>query len=230
MDQILLIEDEKELAQVTKDYFEKKEYLLKIIDDGQQALDYIKTNSVKLLILDIMLPNLDGLTICEEVRKISNIPIIIISARTGEEARIIGIELGADDYLEKPYSVKELYVRVKSQLRRAYDLKVDVKKIVEGDLVIDKTARQVFIKDKPISLAAKEFELLKILVENKGQVIHKEKLFNMVWGLESESDFSTLTVHINKIREKIEKNPKRPQKILTVWGVGYRFEGLVSKK
>ncbi|MTI68013.1 MAG: response regulator transcription factor [Firmicutes bacterium] len=226
MDEILLVEDEKELAQVTKDYFEKKGYLVKIIEDGQKALDYLMLNSVKLLILDIMLPNVDGLTICEAVRKKSNIPIIIISAKTGEDARIIGIELGADDYLEKPYSVKELFVRVKSQLRRAYDLRVDVKKIVDGDLVIDTLARQVFIKDKPILLASKEFDLLKILVENKGRAMHKEKLFNMVWGMESDSEFSTLTVHINKLREKIEKNPKKPKSIVTIWRVGYRFEGL----
>jgi len=226
MDQILLVEDEKELAQVTKDYFENNGYLLKVIEDGQEALDYLMLNSVKLLILDIMLPNVDGLTICEAVRKKSNIPIIIISAKTGEDARIIGIELGADDYIEKPYSIKELLVRVKSQLRRAYDLNVDVDKIVDGDLVIDKKARQVFIKDQPISLASKEFDLLKILLENKGRAMHKEKLFNMVWGIDSESDFSTLTVHINKIREKVEKNPKKPKSIVTVWGVGYRFEGL----
>ncbi len=226
MDKILLVEDEQELAQVTKDYFEKKGYLVKIIGDGQEALDYLMLNSVKLLILDIMLPGVDGLTICEEVRKKSNIPIIIISARTGEDARIIGIELGADDYLEKPYSVKELYVRVKSQLRRAYDLRVDVEKIVDGDMVIDTTARQVYLKGKPILLASKEFDLLKILVENKGRAMSKEKLFGMVWGLDSDSEYSTLTVHINKIREKIEKNPKKPKFIITVWGVGYRFEGM----
>lgn len=226
MDQILLVEDEKELAQVTKDYFEQKGYLVKIIEDGQEALDYLMLHSVKLLILDIMLPNVDGLTICEAVRKKSNIPIIIISAKTGEDARIIGIELGADDYLEKPYSVKELFVRVKSQLRRAYDLRVNLKQIVDGDLVIDTTARKVLIKGQPILLSSKEFELLKILVENKGRVMHKEKLFNMVWGIDSNSEFSTLTVHINKIREKIEKNPKKPKLIKTVWGAGYRFEGL----
>ncbi|MFW6035834.1 MAG: response regulator transcription factor [Halothermotrichaceae bacterium] len=226
MEQILLVEDEKELAQVTKDYFERNGYLLKIIEDGQQALDYLMLNSVKLLILDIMLPGVDGLTICEEVRKNSNIPIIIISAKTGEDARIIGIELGADDYIEKPYSVKELFVRVKSQLRRAYDMQVDVEKLIDGKLLIDLAARQVFIKDQSISLASKEFELLKILVENKGRAMHKEKLFNMVWGLDSDSEFSTLTVHINKIREKIEQNPKKPESIVTIWGVGYRFEGL----
>ncbi|MFP4662769.1 MAG: response regulator transcription factor [Halanaerobiales bacterium] len=226
MEEILLVEDEQELAQVTKDYFEKSGYNVKIVDDGQEALDYLMLNSVKLLILDIMLPGVDGLTICEAVRKKSNIPIIIISARTGEDARIIGLELGADDYLEKPYSVKELFVRVKSQLRRAYDMQLDVEKIVDGDLLIDKTARQLYIKDKPIPLPAKEFELLRILVENRGRALSKEKLFNMVWGIDSDSEFSTMTVHINKLREKIEKDPRKPESIITIWGVGYRFEGL----
>jgi DNA-binding response OmpR family regulator len=224
MDKILLVEDEKELAQVTKDYFANRGYLLQIIEDGQEALDYLLLNSVKLLILDIMLPNVDGFTICEELRKKSNIPIIIISAKTGEDARIMGIELGADDYLEKPYSVKELFVRVKSQLRRAYEMQVDLEKIIKGDILIDVGKRQVYLKDTPVQLAAKEFELLKILVEQSGRVVKKEKLFNLVWGINSDSDYSTLTVHINKLREKIEKNPKRPELIKTVWGVGYRFE------
>jgi len=224
MDKILLVEDEKELAQVTEDYFADHGYLLKVIADGRKALNYLMENSVKLLILDIMLPNLDGLSICEAVRKESNIPIIIISAKTGEEARIMGIELGADDYLEKPYSVKELFVRAKSQLKRAYELKVEAEKIIKGKLRLELGARQLYIDGEAVQLAAKEFELLKILLENSGRVLSKEKLFNAVWGLSSDSDYSTLTVHINKLREKIEKKPKEPQLIKTVWGVGYRFE------
>lgn len=227
MDQILLVEDEEGLALVTKDYFMKKGYQVKIIGDGQEALDYLMLNPVKLLVLDIMLPSVDGLTICEEVRKKSNIPIIIVSAKTGEDARIIGIELGADDYIEKPFSVKELFVRVKSQLRRSYELNIETDKLVDGSLMIDITSRQAYLNSEPLPLATKEFELLKILVQNKGRVMNKEKLFNMVWGIDSFSEFSTLTVHINKLREKIEKNPKNPKSIVTVWGVGYRFEGML---
>lgn len=226
MDKILMVEDEKELARVTKDYFSSRGYLLEVINDGQQALDYLMLNSVKLLLLDIMLPGVDGLTICEKVREHSNIPIIIISALTGEEARIKGIELGADDYIEKPYSVKELFVRVNSQLRRAYELQVELNKISAGKILLDIGARQLYLAGEKVDLAAKEFELLKILVQNKGRVIKKERLFNQVWGLNSESDYSTLTVHINKLREKIEKNPKKPELIKTVWGIGYRFEEL----
>jgi len=221
-----MVEDEKALARVTKDYFSSRGYLLEVINDGQQALDYLMLNSVKLLLLDIMLPGVDGLTICEKLREHSNIPIIIISALTGEEARIKGIELGADDYIEKPYSVKELFVRVNSQLRRAYELQVELNKISAGNILLDIGARQLYLAGKKVDLAAKEFELLKILVQNKGRVIKKERLFNQVWGLNSESDYSTLTVHINKLREKIEKNPKKPELIKTVWGIGYRFEEL----
>ncbi len=226
MDKILMVEDEKELARVTKDYFSSRGYLLEVINDGQQALDYLMLNSVKLLLLDIMLPGVDGLTICEKVREHSNIPIIIISALTGEEARIKGIELGADDYIEKPYSVKELFVRVNSQLRRAYELQVELNKISAGKILLDIGARQLYLAGEKVDLAAKEFELLKILVQNKGRVIKKERLFNQVWGLNSESDYSTLTVHINKLREKIEKKPQKPELIKTVWGIGYRFEEL----
>jgi len=227
MDQILLVEDEKELAIVTKDYFKKEGYQVKIIENGKEALDYLMLNPIKLLILDIMLPGIDGLTICEEVRKKSNIPIIMISAKTGEDARIIGIELGADDYIEKPYSVKELFVRVKSQLNRSYKMTVEMDKMVDGNLTIDTIARQVFIKGENISLSTKEFDLLRILVENKGRLMQKEKLFNMIWGVDSFSEFSTLTVHINKLREKIEVNPKDAKSIVTVWGVGYRYVGML---
>ncbi|QOR34757.1 response regulator transcription factor [Clostridium sp. 'deep sea'] len=226
MEQILLVEDEKELALVTKDYFKKAGYEVKVINDGKEALDYLMLNNVKLLILDIMLPGVDGLTICEEVRKKSNIPIIIISAKTGEDARIIGLELGADDYIEKPYSVKELFVRVKSQFKRAYEMNIEMDKLVDGDLIIDINARQAFLKGERFLLTTKEYNLLKVLVKNKGRVIKKEKLFNMVWGTDSFSEFSTLTVHINKLREKIEKNSKDPKSIVTVWGVGYRYEGV----
>lgn len=227
MEAILLVEDEKELALVTKHYLEKQGFRVKIIGDGKEALDYLMHNAVKLLILDIMLPGMDGLTLCEAVRKKSNIPIIIISAKTGEEARIIGIELGADDYIEKPYSVKELFVRVKSQLRRSYELTVETDRLADGSLLIDTTSRQVFLRGEAILLATKEFELLKILVQNKGRAMQKEILFNNIWGSESFSEFSTLTVHINKLREKIEVNPKEPRAIVTVWGVGYRYEGVI---
>jgi DNA-binding response OmpR family regulator len=225
MKKIVIVEDEVELAEITRSYLVKEGYNVKIISDGKEALDYLMVNSVDLLILDIMLPDVDGYTICEEVRKKSNIPIMIISARHEEEDKILGLELGADDYIEKPFSVKELVARVKAQMRRKYDYEKLVDKIVDGKLIIDTLSRMVYLNEIPISFSVKEYDLLKLLVENKGRVMKKETLFNQVWGLESFSEFSTLTVHINKLREKLEENPRKPKLIVTIWGMGYKYEG-----
>ncbi len=225
MKKIVIVEDEVELAEITRSYLVKEGYNVKIISDGKEALDYLMVNSVDLLILDIMLPDVDGYTICEEVRKKSNIPIMIISARHEEEDKILGLELGADDYIEKPFSVKELVARVKAQMRRKYDYEKLVDKIVDGKLIIDTLSRMVYLNKTPISFSVKEYDLLKLLVENKGRVMKKETLFNQVWGLESFSEFSTLTVHINKLREKLEENPRKPKLIVTIWGMGYKYEG-----
>lgn len=221
----MIVEDEKELAQLTKDYLTKDGLKVSILTDGKEALDYLMLNSVDLLILDIMLPGIDGFTICEEVRKKSNIPIMIISAKCREEDKILGLELGADDYIQKPYAVKELVARVRAQLRRSYELDKTKDKIVDGRLVIDTLARTVSINNKHINLSVKEYELLKLLVKNKGRAMSKSTLFDLVWGTDSFSEFSTLTVHINKLREKIEKLPREPKCIVTIWGVGYRYEG-----
>ncbi len=225
MKRIMIVEDEKELAQLTKDYLTKDGLKVSILTDGKEALDYLMLNSVDLLILDIMLPGIDGFTICEEVRKKSNIPIMIISAKCREEDKILGLELGADDYIQKPYAVKELVARVRAQLRRSYELDKTKDKIVDGRLVIDTLARTVSINNKHINLSVKEYELLKLLVKNKGRAMSKSTLFDLVWGTDSFSEFSTLTVHINKLREKIEKLPREPKCIVTIWGVGYRYEG-----
>lgn len=224
---MLLVEDDRDLARVTRDYFSKNGYSLKVINNGQEALNYLMLNPVKLIILDIMLPGVDGFTICELVRQKSNTPIIIISAKTEEDDKIMGLELGADDYIEKPYSVKELFARAKAQLRRSYDFKLNSEKIIDSNLTIDIIKHQVFLNSNILSLTSKEFELLKILVQNKGIPMRKERLFNLVWGIDSDSDYSTLTVHINKLREKVENNPKNPERILTVWGIGYKYEGTV---
>lgn len=225
MKKIVIVEDEIELAEITRNYLVKEGYNVKIISDGKEALDYLMVNSVDLLILDIMLPDVDGYTICEEVRKKTNIPIMIISARHEEEDKILGFELGADDYIEKPFSVKELVARVKAQMRRKYDYEKLVDKIVDGKLIIDTLSRMVYLNETPISFSVKEYDLLKLLVENKGRVLKKETLFNQVWGSESFSEFSTLTVHINKLREKLEENPRKPKLIVTIWGMGYKYEG-----
>lgn len=223
---ILLVEDDIDLQIMGKKYLDKAGFSTKIISDGESALEYIKENEIKLLILDIMLPGIDGFSICEEVRERSNIPIIIVSAKNFEEDKILGLDLGADDYIVKPYALNELVARVKAQMRRNYGMSDKREKIKEGSLTLLTRSRQAFLRANELHLSTKEFDLLKLLVDNKGKVIKKEVLFNKIWGLESESELSTLTVHINKLREKIEKNPKKPESIITKWGIGYRFEGV----
>lgn len=226
MKHIVIVEDEKELAEITRDYLVREGFKVTHISDGQEAIDYLMVHSVDLLILDIMLPNADGYTICEEVRKKSSMPIMVISARTEEEDKILGLELGADDYIEKPYSMNEIVARVKAQIRRNYGYEKNVESIVDGPLRLDTLSRKVYINNKEISFAVKEYDLLKLLLQNKGRVMKKENLFDSIWGVDSFSELSTLTVHINKLREKLEKNPKKPKSIVTVWGVGYRYEGI----
>ena len=181
------------------------------------------TNNIELLILDIILPGPDGFAICEAVRKRKNVPIIIVSAKNDEESRILGLNLGADDYLVKPYSVKELVARVNAQMRRS--MGGYISELSDGDLRLNTASKEVFLDKTLLALTAKEFDLLKLFLENRGRVLSKEFLLNTVWGVESESEPSTLTVHIGKLREKIEANPKGFKRIVTVWGVGYRYEG-----
>lgn len=223
MARILIVEDEKELAKVTKSYLEKEGYDVTLISDGSEALQFMLSNHVELLILDVMLPTVDGFSICEKIRKRKNIPIIIISAKTDEENRILGLNLGADDYLVKPYSIKELVARVGAQMRRS--MGGYIVELSDGNLLINIASKQVFLGNKLLSVTSKEFELLKLLLENRGRVLNKELILNTVWGLESESGPATLTVHINTLREKIEIDPKNPKRIVTVWGIGYRYEG-----
>ncbi len=224
MARICIVEDEKELAAITKDYLEKEGHVVTAVSNGGEAMRFLTCKSIDLLILDIMLPSVDGLTICETVRKKNNIPIIIISAKTDEESRIHGLNLGADDYLIKPYSVKELVARAGAQLRRSIGAGYIVE-LSDGDLRLNTAARKVFLKEKELPMTAKEFAVLKLFLENRGRVLSKEFILNAIWGAESESEPSTLTVHINKLRDKIENDPKNPVRIVTVWGTGYRYEG-----
>jgi len=224
MARILIVEDEMDIANITKNYLEKEGHTVTLIADGSEALRFFLSNSADLLILDIMLPSVDGLIICETVRKKNNIPIIIISAAADEESRIMGLNLGADDYLVKPYSVKELAARARAQIRRSLGGGFNVE-LSDGDLRLNIVSKQVTGGGVPLQMTVKEFDLLKLFLENRNRVLYKDYILNTVWGTESESEPSTLTVHINKLREKIETNPKSPKRIVTVWGQGYRYEG-----
>jgi DNA-binding response OmpR family regulator len=224
MADILVIEDNIELANLISDFLQVAGYSVFTVKSGEEGLEYLAGHTVKMLLLDILLPELDGFAICKLVREQHNLPILIMSAQHGDDNKIIGLELGADDYLEKPFSANLLIAKVKSMLRRSYGMNDNKQLLTDGDIVINRTSMQVYKKDQLLTLTVKEYELLVLLMNNKGKALRKDWLFERVWGIDSFSEPSTLTVHINKLRDKIENNPKEPKKIVTVWGVGYKYE------
>lgn len=217
---ILIVEDNIEIAALLKDFLEKENYIVSVAETGEKALSLYEKYGARLVLLDVMLPGIDGFSVCSRIREVSNTPIIILSAKTDREDKLNGITLGADDYIEKPIDIDILLAKIKGIFKRKYD----IEKIVEGDLILN-IAKQVLVVDgKNYELTSKECELLKILIQNKNTTLKKEYLFNAIWGSDSETEFQSLTVHIKWLREKIEKDPKNPKHIITVWGVGYRFE------
>jgi DNA-binding response OmpR family regulator len=217
---ILIVEDHKEIATLLNDFLEREGYVVSIADSGEKALKIFEMYGAKLVVLDINLPGMDGFSVCSKIREKANTPILIASARTDKSDQLTGLELGADDYIEKPYDIDILLAKIKGIFRRKYE----VEEMKEGDLVLNSAKQTLTVKDKDVPVTGKEFELLKILIENKGTTMKKEYLFNTIWGSNSESEPQTLNVHINSLRKKIEKDPKNPKHIVTVWGVGYRFE------
>ena len=187
---------------------------------GEESLEIYESEGAKLVILDLMLPGMDGFGVCSRIRHKDNTPIIIVSARGGKEDKLNGLLQGADDYIEKPYDIDILLAKVKGIFQRRYSSD----EILEGNLRLDKRGRHIYLEDREIPATAREFDLLLYLMENKGKAVPKEELFCKIWGFDSESEPQTLTVHIRWLREKLEKNPRKPERILTVWGVGYRFE------
>ncbi|MEK8213679.1 response regulator transcription factor [Paenibacillus sp. FSL L8-0463] len=224
--EILIIEDNKELADIIKDFLQGEGYSVIVTASGEEGLAYLAGHTVKLLLLDVMLPELDGFAMCRMVREQHNLPILIMSARHGDDNKIIGLDLGADDYLEKPFTVQLLIAKVRAHLRRSYDMKDDKQLLADGEIVINRTSMTVFRGEQPLPMTSKEYELLVLLMNNKGKALRKDWLFQQVWGADSFSEPSTLTVHINKLRDKIEQNPKEPKRIITVWGVGYKYEAV----
>lgn len=224
MTDILLIEDNEELRELIRTFLEKDGYTVAAVCSGEEALTYLEEERAKLMLLDIMLPGMDGFMICDEVRKENNIPIIILSARADKEDKMNGFTLGADDYVEKPVDMDLLSAKIGALMRRNYDLKQKNAIIHSGGLSIDKEAKQVSLEGKILSMTVKEYELLVLLAENPGKVLHKDYLFNQIWGADSFSENQTLTVHIKMLRDKIEKDPRHPVRIQTVWGVGYKYE------
>ncbi len=216
---ILIVEDNDELAGLLCDFLRAQHYTVSIAENAEKALSLLDTCGAKLVVLDIMLPGADGFAVCKQIRAQSNTPILIVSARTGKEDKLTGLHLGADDYIEKPYDIDIMLAKIDGIFRRRYSREEQI----DGDIRINTINRTVCKNGRPLELTAKEFDLLTLLVENKGRTLSKEYLFNTIWGSDSFSEQQTLTVHIKWLREKIEENPKKPQRIVTVWGVGYRY-------
>lgn len=217
---ILIVEDNKEIATLLKDFLIKENYIVSVAEDGEKALSLYEKYGARLVLLDITLPGIDGFNVCSKIRENANTPIIILSAKIAKEDKINGITLGADDYIEKPIDIDILVAKIKGIFKRRYDIEI----IVEGNLTLNTVKQTLKVDNKEYELTTKECELLKILIENKNTTLKKEYLFNTIWGSDSETEFQSLTVHIKWLREKIEKNPKEPKHLITVWGVGYRFE------
>jgi len=226
MKRILIIEDDKSISELQKDYLEMSGYEVVCAFDGNSGFEYIKNESFDLIILDLMLPEKNGFDILREISDSKQIPVLIVSAKSDEIFKIKGLNLGADDYITKPFSMGELVARVNSHIKIYEKFKhgSKMKLITVGTLSIDKQDRRVYIDENEVLLTQKEFDLLLFLSENPNRVFSKEHLFESIWGYDSLSDASTITVHIARIREKIETNPESRQYIETVWGAGYRFK------
>ena len=228
MSKILIIEDEEAIADLEKDYLELSGFEVEIANRGDVGLEKALNEDYDLIILDLMLPEVDGFDICRQVRQEKNIPIIMVSAKTEDTDKIFGLNVGADDYMTKPFSPSELVARVKAHMER-YNRLVG-SSVVKNDIIeirgikIDKTARRIWVNGEEKTFTTKEFDLLTFLAENPNRVFTKAELFRQIWDMESVGDIATVTVHIKKIREKIEFNTAKPQYIETIWGVGYRFK------
>jgi DNA-binding response OmpR family regulator len=220
MTDILVIEDNPEMSALLCDFLRAEGYSVAHCPDGESAVKTFEMNGAKLVILDVMLPGLDGFAVCRRIRESANTPILMVSARTGRDDKLNGLLLGADDYIEKPYDIDILLAKIRGIFTRRYQNNV----LYDGFLKIDKSKRTVWKDGIPLELTQKEFDLLLLLAENAGKTLSKDFLFNRIWGFDSFSEQQTLTVHIKWLRQKIEADPKKPSHILTVWGVGYRYE------
>lgn len=220
MADIIVVEDNVEIGELLCDFLTAEGYDTYLALSGEEALEIYFSEGSRLVILDILLPGMDGFAVCSKIREQDNTPILIVSAKESKEDKLNGLLLGADDYIEKPYDIDILLAKVKGIFKRRYS----AEKIVDGNIRLDKVGRHLYVEGEEVSVTAKEFDLLLYLMENKGKVLSKEELFYKIWGFDSDSEPQTLTVHIKWLREKLEHDPKKPERIQTVWGVGYRFE------
>ena len=224
---ILVVDDEKTLVKGMKFNLENEGYEVECAYDGAAALELAREGRFDLIILDVMMPEMDGLEACMKIREFSNVPIIMLTAKSEDADKLMGFECGADDYLTKPFNILELKARIKAILRRSVKkapAETQEKKVLKArDLELSFDSRRVFISGKEVNLTAKEFDLLELLMENPGKVYSREKLLDTVWGYDYPGDVRTVDVHVRRLREKIEVNPSEPKYIFTKWGVGYYF-------
>ncbi len=226
---ILIVDDEPAIVKGIKFSLEKDGYATQAAYDGQEALDYFAKEHFDLILLDVMLPKVEGLEVCQRIRESSNVPIIMLTAKGEDMDKILGLEYGADDYMTKPFNILELKARIKTVLRRVgapQEARPEVRSssvILAGDLAVDLEKRRVTSEGRPIVLTAKEFDLLQLFITNKGTVYSREQLLETLWKTDYAGDVRTVDVHIRRLREKIEKNSAQPEYICTSWGVGYYF-------
>lgn len=219
MTDILIVEDNKELSKLLTDFLRAEGYTVSAVDSGDRALQLFERYGARLVVLDINLPDVNGFAVCSKLRENADTPIIIVSCRTEKEDKLNGFDLGADDYIEKPYDIDILIAKIKGIFKRRYQ-----RDMLSADgVVLNLADRTASIDGSPAELTAKEFDLLALLIENKDKALKKEYLFNTVWGSDSDSELQTLHVHINRLRQKLGDDPKNAKRLLTVWGVGYKF-------
>lgn len=225
MARILVVDDEETMLRSLSTLLLREGYEVATAPDGPQALETARTVRPDLVLLDVMLPGMDGLEVCRQIRTWSAVPIIMLTAKTEEVDKVVGLEVGADDYVTKPFSPRELVARVKAHLRRARQPEQDVDRLEADSVVVDLGSRRVTVQGQPVSLSPKEYDLLCVLMKHRGRVLGREFLLNTVWGQDYFGDTRTLDVHVRWLREKIEEDPGNPARIRTVHSVGYRFEG-----
>lgn len=222
---ILVVDDEKVIVKGIKFNLEQEGYQVVCAYDGEEAVTLAKDSSIDLILLDVMLPKMDGLTACRTIRAFSNVPIIMLTARSEDIDKILGLEYGADDYITKPFNIREVTSRIKAILRRVNPTpKENNDVLVSGDITLDYNFRRIKIKDRVVELTGKEFELMDLFIKNAGRVYTRENLLDIAWGVDYPGDARTVDVHIRRLREKIEENPAEPLYIMTKWGVGYYYK------
>ena len=225
MTDILVIEDNEELGRLISDFLKHEGYSVEWKTNAEEGLELIRKAAFKMLLLDVMLPGMDGYEALQEIRKEQKLPVLMMSARTDDQSKILGLEVGADDYIDKPFSFQVLSLKIKAILRRSYDMSGDRQLLTYDNISIDVASKTVYKDGIEVQITGKEYELLEYMMRHPEQVLKKEKLFDEIWGVDCFSDVGSLNVYIRWLREKLEDDPKNPKLIQTVWRVGYRFGG-----